>query len=150
MKEEKKKFRDTKVGGWLRKHAPSILAGVSDLTPDAGLLNVVAKAIQGEEIDPKDRLEFQRLLEEAEAAAQEQVTRRWEADAKTSFWLPNNIRPLTLAVLLVAILAFITADGIEGLGFTLGEGHLDLLQYLAMTVFGAYFAARSWDKTKQS
>lgn len=149
MKEEKKKFKDTKVGAWLRKHAPSILAGVSELTPDAGLLKVVAQAVQGETIDPADRLEFERLVADAEAEAQRQVTARWEADTKTSFWLPNNIRPMTLIVLLVAILGFILADGINGLGFELSTGHLDLLQYLAMTVFGAYFAGRSWEKTKQ-
>ena len=149
MAGDKKKFKDTKVGGWLQKHAPAILDGVSDLTPDAGLLGVVADAVRGKEVDPAAMLEFERLLQEAEADAQAHVTRRWEADTKTSFWLPNNIRPVTLITLLVAILGFITADGITGLGFELGEGHLNLLQYLAMTVFGAYFAGRSWEKTKK-
>lgn len=148
MKHDKKRFKETKVGGWLRKHAPSVLEGVSDLVPDAGLLDVVAKAVRGGDVAPEDRLEFERLVADAQAEAQRQVTARWEADTKTSFWLPNNIRPVTLIVLLIAIICFITVDGITELRFELKEGHLDLLQYLAMTVFGAYFAGRSLEKTK--
>lgn len=147
MSGEKKKFKDTKVGGWLRKNAPAVLETVSDLTPDAGLLDLVAQVVRGSEMDAATKLEFEKLLIEAEADAQQQVTRRWEADTKTRYWLPNNIRPVTLVVMLAAIIGFILADGIDGWGFTLRDGHLDLLQYLAMTVFGAYFAGRSWEKT---
>ena len=114
MKKDKKKFKETKVGGWLRQHAPSVLEGVSSLTPDAGLLKVVAQAVRGGDASEEAKLEFERLLVEAEADAQLQVTRRWEADARNSYWLPNNIRPITLSVLLVAVLGFITADGIKG------------------------------------
>ena len=44
---------------------------------------------------------MQEILANAEANAQEQITRRWEADAKAG-WLPANIRPLTLAFLIVS------------------------------------------------
>ena len=38
------------------------------------------------------------ILANAESNAQQQVTRRWEADAKAG-WEPANIRPLTLIFL---------------------------------------------------
>ena len=67
----------------------------------------------------------------------------------SSQWLPNNIRPMMLLTLTLTTLAFIGIDAADGAGFTLGEGHLDLLQYLTMTAFGAYFAGRSYEKTKK-
>ena len=149
MKEGKKKFKDTKVGAWLAQHAPSILDGVSELTPDAGLLSVVADAVRGRQLPEEDLMEFERLKVEAEKSFQDNVTRRWEADTKTNYWLPNNIRPVTLATLTLVTLTFIGIDAADGVGFTLGEGHLDLLQYLTMTAFGAYFAGRSYEKTKK-
>ena len=41
---------------------------------------------------------LQEIIAKAESQAQEQVTRRWEADTKAG-WLPANIRPLTLSFL---------------------------------------------------
>ena len=41
---------------------------------------------------------FEQIFLEARANAEEQITRRCEADAKAG-WLPANIRPLTLAFL---------------------------------------------------
>ena len=51
---------------------------------------------KGEAMELKNT--FESILAQAEANAQQQVTRRWEADAKAG-WLPANIRPLTLAFL---------------------------------------------------
>ena len=39
------------------------------------------------------------LLLKAESDAQEQVSRRWEADMKADNWLSKNIRPLVLIFL---------------------------------------------------
>ena len=146
---EKKKFKDTRVGKFLTDKAPDIISGVGDLIPDAGILSVVAKAVGGSDMSAEDKLEFERLAAEFQLELQRQVTARWEADAATKFWLPNNIRPLTLIALTVVTLSFIGIDAAGGIDFTLGEGHLDLLQYLTMTAFGAYFAGRSIEKTKK-
>lgn len=148
MKDDKKKFKDTKVGQWLQTKAPAVLDGVSELTPDAGLLGVVADALRGQQMPEEDMLEFEKLAKEAEMEAQRQVTARWEADTKTAYWLPNNIRPVSMITLMVSTLVFIALDSFDEVPFTLSEGHLDLLQYLGMTVFGAYFAGRSWEKTR--
>ena len=46
----------------------------------------------------EERMEAKRKMKEvlmqAESQAQEQVTRRWEADMKSDNWLSKNIRPL--------------------------------------------------------
>ncbi len=42
----KKKFKDKKIGSWLRQHAPDILDSVGDLVPGAGALKVVSRFIE--------------------------------------------------------------------------------------------------------
>ena len=41
MSKPKKKFKDTKVGQFLMKTAPSILGTVGDVLPNAGVLGIV-------------------------------------------------------------------------------------------------------------
>ena len=56
------------------------------------------------------KLRMKEMLENAKANAQEQVTRRWEADAKAG-WLPANIRPLTLIFLTSVFVVISVFDG---------------------------------------
>ncbi len=149
MEKKRKKFKDTKAGQWLKQNAPDVLHGVSDLLPDAGLLNLVASAVRGKGLDPTKELEFTQILIEEERIAQEAVSRRWEADSRMKYWLPSNVRPLTMVALLVAVFTFITLDSISSVDFDMKESHLELLQYLSMTAFGAYFAGRTWEKSSK-
>jgi len=88
-----------------------------------------------------------KILSEAESNAQEQVTRRWEADSKAG-WLPANIRPLTLAFLVVSTIILIFIEG--GLiDFEVKDNWIDLLQLVLITVIGAYFGGRSFEKIKK-
>jgi hypothetical protein len=53
---EKKKFKDTKLGGLLSKVAPKILNVAGDFLPDAGVLNMVSKMIDADpDISPEDK-----------------------------------------------------------------------------------------------
>ena len=92
------------------------------------------------------RRKFEQIFLEAQAQAEEQITRRWEADAKAG-WLPANIRPLTLAFLVVStvLLIFIEGGLIE---FEVKENWIDLLQLVLITVIGAYFGGRSIEKVR--
>lgn len=55
-KKDKKKFKDTKVGQFLKKSAPHILDIVGDVLPDAGALGIVKNLIDKDEtIDPKTK-----------------------------------------------------------------------------------------------
>ena len=62
-------------------------------------VNNIVDTLHTSPVEKKEiKLKFKQLLADAESKAQEQVTRRWEADSKAG-WLPANIRPLTLAFL---------------------------------------------------
>ena len=53
---EKKKFKDTKLGGLLSKIAPKILNVAGDFLPDAGILSMVSKMIDADpDISPEDK-----------------------------------------------------------------------------------------------
>tara|TARA_X000001388_G_C2204097_1_gene112434 strand:- start:315 stop:716 length:402 start_codon:yes stop_codon:yes gene_type:complete len=86
------------------------------------------------------------ILAQAESNAQEQVTRRWEADAKAG-WLPANIRPLTMAFLTIMLVAMSFFDGNVG-GFQMNPVYVPVYQTLLMVVYSAYFAGRSIEKIK--
>jgi len=90
---------------------------------------------------------LQQILSEAESNAQEQVTRRWEADAKAG-WLPANIRPLTLAFLTMMFVLISFTDGNLG-QFKINPIYIPVYQTLLMVVYSAYFAGRSIEKIKR-
>ena len=90
---------------------------------------------------------LQKILLEAEANAQEQITRRWESDNKAG-WLPANIRPLTLAFLVVSTILLIFIEG-GVISFSVSDNWIDLLQLVLITVIGAYFGGRSIEKVKK-
>ncbi len=92
------------------------------------------------------KIKFEQVFLQAKANAEEQITRRWEADAKAG-WLPANIRPLTLAFLVLStvLLIFIEAGAIN---FEVKNNWIDLLQLTLITVIGAYFGGRSIEKVR--
>ena len=93
------------------------------------------------------KIKFEELFIKARASAEEQITRRWEADAKAG-WLPANIRPLTLAFLVVSTVLLIFIEG-GAINFQVKDNWIDLLQLTLITVIGAYFGGRSVEKIKK-
>ena len=100
----------------------------------------------------EEKLEAQRKIQEvlmqAESQAQEQVTRRWEADMKSDNWLSKNIRPLICIFLTIIFVTLSLFDGNIG-GFVIQESYIPIYQTLLITVYGAYFAGRSVEKIKK-
>ena len=91
---------------------------------------------------------IEEVMMEAESRAQEQVTRRWEADMKSDNWLSKNIRPL-ICIFLTAIFVVLSVfDGNIG-EFVIQESYIPIYQTLLITVYGAYFAGRSIEKIKK-
>ena len=88
------------------------------------------------------------LLLKAESDAQEQVSRRWEADMKPDNWLSKNIRPLVLVFLTLILVLLSFLDGNIG-GFTIDAAYKPIYQTLLITVYAAYFAGRSIEKIKR-
>ena len=88
-----RKVRDTALGAWLQAKAPKALDIVGDLLPDRGVLGIVKNLVEtGDEVSPKERAEFLRVLEN-EKSFSEQVTRRWEADSKSDALSPKSSDP---------------------------------------------------------
>jgi len=95
---------------------------------------------------------LEKVLAEAEQAAQAQVSARWEADMKHGSWLSKNIRPLTLIFLTAVFTILSVFDGnlqIGGEDFTIGAAYVPVYQTLLMTVYAAYFAGRSIEKVRK-
>ena len=60
MKPDRKKFKETKVGAWLKKHFPDVLSVASDLT-GIEALDKVGELIKGSQIKPEQLAEFKEL-----------------------------------------------------------------------------------------
>lgn len=141
----KKKLKDTKVGQWLREKAPSVLDVVGDALPDRGVLGVVKNLVDK---DPTlDAEEFKAVVD-AEIRAQDNVTERWKADASTDAKLAKLIRPVMLIVLCLFYMILTVWDGVDP-QFMPPENYINLLEILMLTVFGAYFAGRTIEKTRK-
>lgn len=81
---------------------------------------------------------------ELEKALQDEITKRWQADASGT-WLTQNIRPLTLAWAIVNLTVLMWTDGNIG-DFHIREAWLPVFESLLLTVVGGYFVLRTIDK----
>ena len=109
--------------------------------------NVIDKLTTTEEEKLEIKKQVQIILEEADNNAQQQVTDRWNADMNSDSWLAKNIRPLVLVFLtfIFSLLAF--TDGNIG-EFKIAKEYIPIFQTLLVTVYGAYFVGRTWEKAK--
>lgn len=110
--------------------------------------NVIDNLTTSDEERLAARKAIKEVMMEAESRAQEQVTRRWEADMKSDNWLSKNIRPL-ICIFLTAIFVVLSVfDGNIG-EFVIQESYIPIYQTLLITVYGAYFAGRSIEKIRK-
>ena len=88
------------------------------------------------------------LIANYEIEMEKNITSRWEADLKSDSWLSKNVRPMVLIFLIVCtmLLIFIDAGAIK---FNVKDSYIDLLQMVLITVIGAYFGGRSFEKVKK-
>jgi len=93
-------------------------------------------------------LKIKELISNYEVEMEKTITDRWKADMNSDSWLAKNIRPMTLAFLVVCtvLMIFIDAGTIE---FIVEDKWTDLLQIVLITVIGAYFGGRSLEKVKK-
>lgn len=148
--EENKRIRDTKIGEWLSSKSPKVLDIVGDMLPDQGVLGIVKRLVDSDpDVSAQDKLEFEKLKTQVEIARQENVTRRWEADMSSDVQIAKVIRPSIMIALLLFFMVVTIWDAISS-DFMPRENFIDLLQVLMLTVFGAYFAGRTIEKTTTS
>ena len=117
-----------------------------------GLIKEVGSVIDSLTTTKEEKLEIKKqlqvILEKAEANAQVEVTARWKSDMSSDSFLSKNIRPMVLIYLtfIFSVLAF--ADGNIG-EFKIAEAYIPIFQILLVTVYGAYFVGRSWEKGRK-
>tara|TARA_Y100000592_G_C5393470_1_gene279408 strand:- start:209 stop:607 length:399 start_codon:yes stop_codon:yes gene_type:complete len=89
--------------------------------------------------------EMTKILIDAEAAMQKNVTDRWKADLEHGNWLTRSVRPLVLVFLIVSTVLMVFVDS-GSVKFNVEQKWTDLLQLVLITVIGAYFGGRSFEK----
>ena len=88
------------------------------------------------------------ILEKADSEAQSQVTERWKSDMASDSMLSKNIRPMVLVYLTVIFTVCAFFHGNIG-DFKIADEYIPIFQTLLVTVYGAYFVGRSWEKAKK-
>ena len=118
-----------------------------------GLIKDIGGVIDKLTTTDEERLQakqkIQELLEEADKDAQQQVTERWKFDMQSDSFLSKNIRPLTLVFLTVMFTLLAFTDGNIG-QFSIQKEYIPIFQTLLITVYGAYFVGRTWEKNKKN
>ena len=117
----------------------------------AELVKGVGGVIDNLHTSNEEKLEAERKIKELianyEVEMEKNITSRWEADLKSDSWLSKNVRPLVLIFLIVCTMLLIFIDA-GALKFEVKSSWVDLLQLVLITVIGAYFGGRSFEKVK--
>ena len=149
--EETKKKDGTNVGNalrWLVKQGKSVSPTLLDVAGNlTGIkqLSLLGDAIRGDKkLTPQDK---DLLLAELnkDIAIEQEITKRWVADANSDNYASKNIRPFTLAFLLICMFIFIMLDSALD-GFKIASEWIGLLKGLLMTAVGGYFVIRGAEK----
>ena len=109
------------------------------------IANVADKFINTGEENQAFQKEMTKILIDAEAAMQKNVTERWQADLEHGNWLTRSVRPLVLVFLIISTVIMVYVDS-GSTTFNVDSKWVDLLQLVLITVIGAYFGGRSFEK----
>ncbi len=88
------------------------------------------------------------LVSDYETKMEANITDRWKSDMNSDSWLSKNVRPMVLIFLVVCTVLMIFIDA-GTISFVVEDKWVDLLQLVLITVIGAYFGGRSFEKSKK-
>jgi len=118
----------------------------------ADLVKGVGGVIDNLHTSDEERLaaenKIKELIANYEVEMEKNITSRWKADMNSDSWLSKNVRPLVLIFLVVCTMLLIFIDAGK-LNFNVKDSYVDLLQLVLITVIGAYFGGRSFEKSKK-
>ena len=123
----------------------SLLAG--SLIKDVG--NVLDNLTTSKEEIGKVKNEIQKLMLDAEAKMQKEVSSRWAVDMASDSWLSKNVSPMTLIFLVVSTVLLVIIDA-GFIDFEVKDNWVGLLELVLITVIGAYFGGRTFEKNKST
>jgi hypothetical protein len=120
--------------------------GAADLVKGVG--GVIDNLHTSKEEKLAAEAKIKELIADYETKMEANITDRWKADMNSDSWLSKNVRPMILIFLVVStvLMIFIDAGTIK---FVVEEKWTDLLQLVLITVIGAYFGGRSFEKRKK-
>ena len=120
--------------------------GAADLVKGVG--GVIDNLHTSKEEKLSAEQKIKELVSDYETKMEANITDRWKADMNSDSWLSKNVRPMILIFLVVStvLMIFIDAGTIQ---FTVEQKWTDLLQLVLITVIGAYFGGRSFEKSKK-
>ena len=121
-------------------------SGASDLVKNVGGVIDSLHTSKEEKLDAERKIK--ELIANYEIEMEKNITSRWEADLKSDSWLSKNVRPMVLIFLIVCTMLLIFIDA-GALQFEVKSSWVDLLQLVLITVIGAYFGGRSFEKVKR-
>ena len=158
MPEKKQSYKDrngtTRVGDALRWLADQGKTIAPELLSVAGqVTNIKALEDLGDKIRGESGLsDFDKQILLGQLALDKEemqsISNRWNSDMVSDSWLSKNIRPMTLAFLLICMFVFVMLDSsIEG--FVVAKEWVELLKNLLITVCLAYFGSRGIEKFKK-
>ena len=118
----------------------------------ADLVKGIGGVVDNLHTSAEEKLEAERKIKELvanyEVEMEKNITARWEADLKSDSWLSKNVRPLVLIFLIICTMLLIFIDA-GTINFEVKSSWVDLLQLVLITVIGAYFGGRSFEKVKK-
>ena len=131
---------------------PNILStifsgGTKDLVEGVG--NVIDDLHTSKEEKLAAEQKIKELVASYQTSLEKEISTRWDSDMKSDSWLSKNIRPMTLAFLVVSTVLMIFIDAGQ-INFVVETKWTDLLQIVLITVIGAYFGGRSLEKVKNN
>tara|TARA_B100000900_G_C20348883_1_gene621460 strand:- start:167 stop:565 length:399 start_codon:yes stop_codon:yes gene_type:complete len=119
----------------------------------ADLINSVGDVVDNLHTSKEEKLAAQhkvkKLVANYEIEMEKNITDRWKADMNSDSWLSKNVRPMILIFLVVSTVLMIFIDA-GTISFTVEQKWTDLLQLVLITVIGAYFGGRSFEKSKKN
>ena len=121
-------------------------AGASTLVDSVG--GVIDDLVTTDDERMAAKAKLKQIVLDHEAKMEQNITDRWTADMNSDSWLSKNVRPLVLIFLVVCTVLMIFIDA-GTIAFTVEEKWTDLLQLVLITVIGAYFGGRSFEKRKK-
>ena len=121
-------------------------SGAGDLVKNVG--GVIDNLTTSKEEKLEAERKVKELIANYEIEMEKNITSSWEADLKSDSWLSKNVRPMTLIFLIVCTMLLIFIDA-GALKFEVKSSWVDLLQLVLITVIGAYFGGRSFEKVKK-
>ena len=121
-------------------------SGATELVKGVG--DVIDNLTTSKEEKLAAELKVKELIANYETEMEKNITARWEVDMKSDSWLSKNVRPLVLIFLVVCTVLMIFIDA-GTINFLVEEKWTDLLQLVLITVIGAYFGGRSFEKSKK-